>query len=240
MTHRGPFHPLPFCDSVKVYLVQQICVYSFNPLPPRWGGISTCITSLGTRVPPWHGPMRHQGPSTQNTSERSSEAGGEQGDGCCCGLAGGQLAAAKLADLRVLLREKSKERQREKAKGGRNGVSLLHAVFDWRLREMVEMVYVPPRHLGCCGMGAASAPVQPRQLRQTLDQLLRFPHQLRARADAAVRPVRPPGLFSELVPVALQSSHGVWVRESLLYFHCPWNSVYYESFAKKAQNMPVL
>lgn len=43
------------------------------------------------------------------------------------------------------------------------------------------------------------------------------------------------GLFSELIPVALQSSHGVWEREQLLCFYHPWNFVDYESFEKNKQ-----
>ena len=42
------------------------------------------------------------------------------------------------------------------------------------------MVYVPPQHLGCSRMGAASPPVQPRQLWQTLHQILHFSQQLLA------------------------------------------------------------
>lgn len=51
-------------------------------------------------MPPRHGLMRHQGPSTQNTSARSSEADGEQRWVLLWAGAGGtQLSAVELIDL---------------------------------------------------------------------------------------------------------------------------------------------
>ena len=53
MTHRGPFQPLPFCDSVT----QRLRVRGAQPLKARWSApVSTtgpsCIPSTDCTPPP--------------------------------------------------------------------------------------------------------------------------------------------------------------------------------------------
>ena len=77
-----------------------------------------CVTSLGTWVPPWHGPMRHQGPSTQNTIVRSSEADGEQRWVLLLRAGGGGTAVSSRANRLVSAAEiKEQTKTEEKSKG---------------------------------------------------------------------------------------------------------------------------